>query len=196
MTGASNSCFTTARGRLGKCYWPCFTDEWLRDGKCLAQGHSDLKGSGVHLIPRLVSLARGQMRKAARVGAAFPPGGARRGDVILLPSPSLRGGADQDHRLRWFLAPRGAPAWAMWLSAFRARRGPQGVVLRMAAVGEMRLGSRSFRGGRGAGGVGQRNGVWGGAASRLGGGPGAHRAGHHASLGSSHPRSRLSRRLP
>lgn len=68
--------------------------------------------------------------------------------------------------------------------------------LGMAAVGKMRLGSRSFRAG-GAGGVGQRNGVWGGAASHLGGGPGAHRAEAPPSpLGSSHPRSRLSCRLP
>lgn len=87
------SSFTTRRAKQGKCYYPCFTDEWLRDGKCLVQGHLDLKSSAAVLMTLSVSLARGQMWRpgwgpSSRQGAHGP------GDITLLPSPSSRGGAE------------------------------------------------------------------------------------------------------
>ena len=99
-------------------------------------------------------------RRAARMQAALPRGGAR-STVTSLPQPPPRGGAEKDAG-----SPRSRPCLAVL--GCRARGGDSSVRSHLAGVKEMKSSFRGFPGlkmqGRGP------NSVEGGAAGRLDGG--------------------------
>lgn len=132
---------------------PVLYNEWLRDGKCLVQGHFDLKSSAIVLMTPLGLPGQGSGAETW-VGAELRQGAHETGDITLLSSPSPRGGAKLSRvSARVALAPpRPAaprPRLGPEIRCPRSRRGLKlWFALGMAAVGEMRFGSGSFRGWR------------------------------------------------